>query len=116
MDPFSAIGTVVVGLIRNGQIQNWCRLLASLLMSGAVTFLFIFGASLLALYEKGGITPVWDIVLSVGAACTSTSGVLMYLWQTDPATKGIPIAFPSKAEMDELAMSLGYDPNKQGSK
>lgn len=112
MDPFAAIGNFAVSLLRNHQIQDWCKLAASLVISAVVTFLAVFGTSLLILYAQG-YSPIWDLVLSFGAGCSTTSGVLIYLWKTDPATKNIAIAFPSDAELEALKKGITFDPNKQ---
>jgi len=112
MSPLDALGHFAIGLIRNHQLQNWCRLAASLVISAVVTFLAVFGTSLLTLYVKG-YGPEWDVIVSFGYGCSCTAGVLIYLWKTDPATKGIPISFPSDAELDALKKGITFDTNTQ---
>ncbi len=112
MNPFDALGGFAVSLVKNHELQNWIKLAASLVISGIVTALATFSGSLFLLYSQH-YSPIWAVILSVGAASGMTAGVLIYLWKSNPATKGIPFAFPSDAEMQALTKGITYDPNKQ---
>jgi len=112
MNPFDALGHFAISLIQNHQLQNWCKLAASLVISFIVSMLGIFGTSIF-LYHSQGYSPVWTLTLSFGTACTITSGVLIGLWKSDPATKGIPIEFPNGTQIEAQKKGLVFDPNKQ---
>ena len=112
MNPLDALSNFALGLVRNHELQNWFRLVASIIISAVCTFLFVFGSALIAGYSQG-YTPLWDLVLSIGTASTSTSVVVGFMWKTNPATKGIPFAFVEAEQDAEFKTNLGYDQNKK---
>lgn len=98
------LGSIVVGLLANRQLQRWLRLLASLAGTALVTFLGIFGLTVLSAYPTVGAAGA--LVLGLGTASISTSVTVLWLWRRHPLTKGIPIAVPARVE-DELNKALG---------
>jgi hypothetical protein len=74
-------------------VDDYFRLLASILISSYVTFLAVWGGGALALWQSAGI---W-VALGVGfaMALVATGLVVFNLWNRSPLTKGIAVAVPS---------------------
>ena len=114
IDPFSAIATFGLGLIKNGQLQGWCRLAASLIATAFVTFFGTFGIAVVGLIQTNSAAP---LTLGLAYASISMSVAVLSLWLRSPLTKGIPILYPGKIESARLK-ELGdsgevYNPNDQ---
>jgi hypothetical protein len=97
MDPISDIGGIVLGFIRRGEIQAWCRLGASCLATTVITGLGVFGISL-AGELAGGVPIPMALALSLASSCTLTSVCLYALWMKSPLTKNMPLLIPMKIE------------------
>jgi hypothetical protein len=75
-------------------VDDWFRLIASVIITTFVTLLFTWGATAVALWKAVGI---W-VALGVGfaTALVATAAVVYTLWTRSPLTKGIAIAVPSQ--------------------
>jgi len=76
-------------------LDNWARLIGSVLITSYVTMLVVWGftGGALLLAGKG----CWlALVTGFLAGIFSTGAVVWQLWTRSPLTKGIPIALPSK--------------------
>ena len=104
MDIFSSLTSLVTGYLQakaikgigkdvGDYIDNWFKLIASVLITIIVVFPGIWGMITLGIWMKYGI---W-ISLGVGFATSlMTTALTVYiLWTRNPLTKGIAIAVPS---------------------
>lgn len=114
MNPLNALASFAVGLIHEGHIQAWMRLLASILATAFVTFFGSFGLSLIAQVQSG-VQYSAAFVLALAHASALMALMVLGIWLKSPLTKGIPILYPGKIEaarLQELADSgTVYNPN-----
>ena len=76
-------------------IDNWARLIASIIITSYVTMLIVWGSVTGGLLLKG--TNCWIALISGFASGMFLTGAIVYqLWIRSPLTKGISIAIPSK--------------------
>lgn len=96
LNPFTALSHFVLGWIKEGHVQAWIRLGVSLLGTGLVTFVGMFGITGLLTFKDFGAAGSFMIALYT--ACIVTSTTLLFLWRRTKLTKGIPIAVPGEIE------------------
>lgn len=94
MNPFDALGSVILGIFRHKATQAWIRLLVSVLVTSFVTFTGVLGATILASYATFGA--LGALIVGLGTASLSTASAVFYLWMRSPLTKKIPIALPQQ--------------------
>jgi hypothetical protein len=107
MDIFGSLVSLVSGYLQaraiskvageaGNYVDQYFRLLASIIISSYVTFLSTWGITALALWKSTGI---W-VGLGVGFATglVATGCVILNLWTRSPLTKGIPIAVPTNVQ------------------
>lgn len=97
MNPFNAIGELVLGLIKARRLQAWCSLVFELAFSAVVSFLYVCGTALVA----GQPAPV---AIGAGMVMAATSCMLVY--RRSPATRGMTVALPGEEANTELNSSM----------
>jgi hypothetical protein len=76
-------------------VDDWFRLIASVLITSFVTFTGMWGLTGIGMYLKG--TNVWAcLVFGFLTGLLTTALVVYNLWTRNPLTKGIAIAVPSQ--------------------
>jgi uncharacterized membrane protein YdcZ (DUF606 family) len=76
-------------------LDNWARLIASIVITGLVCMLVTWGATGGSLLLAG--RGCWFALVSGFLAAMFVTGAIIYqLWTRSPLTKGIPIALPSE--------------------
>jgi hypothetical protein len=114
MNPLGALAEFGLGLIREGHVQGWCRLAASILASAFVSFFGTLGLSALAELQAGKPASV-AIILALAHASIVMALMVLALWLKSPLTKGIPILYPGKIEaarLEQMAESgTVFNPN-----
>lgn len=118
LNPFDALGNVVLGFWKDGELQGWIRLFVSCLISILITFLGVFGITL-GTCEQQGMRPSAALLISLATACTASAASLASLWIKSPYTKGIPILYPFTIEAKRIAALQHdggdvYDDNQKG--
>jgi len=93
MDPFHAIGEVVLGIYKERKVQRWCVLLFTMGFSGVNTFLFVTGTALVS-------SRSWPI--AVGSGMISSAVILTVLFRRSDLTKGMTVALPEDEAKTEL--------------
>jgi hypothetical protein len=85
-------------------LDGYFRLLASIIVSSYVTFLFTWGSVALLSWKFTGI---W-IGLGVGfATALVATGLIIYnLWTRSPLTKGIPLAVPAEISQEAAKQNI----------
>src|SRR6266850_6164112 len=86
MDPFNAIGNLVLGIYKEGKAQKWIKLLFTLGFSATTTFLYVTGGALAS-------TRSWPI--SIGSGMISSAVILTVLFRRSDLTKGMIVALPA---------------------
>lgn len=113
--PWDAIGNLILGFWKSRKAEKWAKALIGLALSALITFLCVWGASIVSLFTKFGA--VGCLVIGFGTALLATSAtILMYMRRVEQF-KDIAIWFPAKVEeaAKEIATQYGaeFDPNKQ---
>ena len=81
----------VADLIKAHRLDQWARLIVSLIFSGTVSFLSVCGAGLVA--HRPSLEAVGFGMLASAAMCLKT-------WMRSPLTKGVQVALPTEATAD----------------
>src|SRR5258707_10159064 len=97
MDPFHAIGEVVLGIYKERKVQNWCKLIFTLSFSAITTFLYVTGGSLAA-------TRSWPI--SIGSGMVSAAVIMTVLFRRSDLTKGMIVALPAEEAKTEINSNI----------
>ena len=83
MDPFQAIGSFILGKLKQNIIQEWARLLFGMAFSGLTAFLFVCGSDLAA----GALA-----AKAIGEGMVAAAVVLVALFLRSRLTRGIAVA------------------------
>ncbi len=97
MDPFHALASFVLGLIKHGAVQAWLRLVASLVATAFVTFFGTLGLTLTA-QVTAGMPASTAFILALGYSSLMMALMILGLWLKSPLTKNIPILWPAAIE------------------
>lgn len=100
LDPFNALGNILLGYIKAGRAQKWGKLVASLSISAFVTFWGTWGLAISTLYSAVG--PVGALILGFAAACVAMSTTVLFLWRRHPLTKELMVSVPGDIETELL--------------
>ena len=101
MDPLSALAKFGLGLIHEGHVQGWMRLLASILATAFVTFFGTLGLSTIAQVQTGVPANV-ALVLALAHASVTMALMVLGIWLRSPLTQGTPILYPGAIEAKRL--------------
>lgn len=91
-----AVG-IVSALIVKHKIDQWAKLIVSLVVSGMATFLSVFGLTLSGLlstpatYNRIG----WNVAFSVATASAASAGAIYWKWRTAKLSKGESAMVPA---------------------
>lgn len=97
MDPFNAIGNVILGVYKERKVQAWVKLIFTMGFSAGTTFLYVTGGSLAA-------TKSWPI--SIGSGMISSAVILTVLFRRSDLTKGMIVALPAEEAKTELGTDI----------
>lgn len=109
-----AIAKLILGLIEKKILQNWIRLLFSMLGSGILTFMLVCGGSLIGLKALVLIfgsavsnalpssLPSGDWGFSIGLGMVFSAVMMIAVFRADPLSKGIMFVLPSWEAAAEL--------------
>lgn len=85
LDPFRALGEIVVGLHRTGKLNKWFELLFSMFWSYGVAFSFAMGTAL----------RLGDSALpALGAGLIAGAGAVCAVFFASPLTRGMVVSVP----------------------
>lgn len=93
MDPFNAIGGLILGWLKNKALQGWIKLLFTMFFSAGVSFLFICGSMLVS-------TRDWAV--SIGTGMIVSSITVTVLFRTSPLTKKMMVVLPADEAKQEI--------------
>src|SRR4051812_9155133 len=85
MDPLSAIGNLVVGLIRTHHLNEWARLCFAMTWSYGTAFSFGAGAALVAHNSPAA---------AIGAGLVAAASAVCFLFARSPLTRNLMVAVP----------------------
>lgn len=123
-----AIAKLILGLIEKKILQNWIRLLFSMLGSGILTFMLICGGSLIGvktlvlLFGPGvqnalpASLPSGDWGFSIGLGLLFSAVMMIAVFRRDPLSKGIMLVLPSWEAAAELVTNIEVIEPKQEKK
>ena len=97
LNPFEALATFLLGILRQGKIQDALWTVASFAMSALVTGLGTWGLAIL-----GGA----GLLKACALAAVAVAGILVTLWMTHPKTKGRPLMWPGRLERERQRLLL----------
>jgi hypothetical protein len=113
--PWDAIGNLVLGLWKSHKVEKWVRAWMSLIISALLTFLFVWGTSIVSLYSKLGATGA--LVVGFGSALIMTSAAILMIVRRTEQFKNVALWFPTKIEeaAGDILEKYGteFDPNLQ---
>jgi hypothetical protein len=113
--PWDAIGNLILGLWKSHKFEKWVKAWTSVVLSALLTFLFVWGSSIGALYHTVGATGA--LVLGFGAALVAASGATLTIVRKVTQFKEIALFFPSAIEnaIAKIQAEGGseFDPNQQ---
>lgn len=89
MNPWDAIGALILGWHKAGQLQGWLRLCFGIAFSSTLAFGFAAGTSLFA--NQG-----WPVSVGAGLVSASSVALAAYLHANQKLTQGITIAVPQE--------------------
>ena len=95
-NPFTAIGSFILGAIRNGQVQAWTRLIVAILGTSFVSFFGVFGLTVPLIYKDFGAAG--SLVIGLAAGCLAMATSVLFLWRKSKLTKGLPMVVPGNVE------------------
>jgi len=101
----TAIAGIITGIIRTNKMDQWARLILSVLASGSVTFLTTMGAGGLA-HLNAGLRPSLALAFAFFEACGTTAGIIWFKWLHDPLTKGMALSAPGSVLADQNKILL----------
>jgi hypothetical protein len=113
MNPWSAIGDLVLGLWKSHKFEKWVRAWMSIILSALITFLFTWGSVGASLYHSVG--SVGALTLGFFAALVATAGAILNMVRRVEQFKNIALFFPAQADKP-ISETTEYDPNQQGDK
>lgn len=96
LNPFEAIGSFILGLIKAGKVQAWTRLFVSVFGTAFVSFFGVMGATIPCLYSQLG--PAGSLTLGFAAGCLAMATSVLFLWRRSELTKKLPIVVPGGIE------------------
>jgi hypothetical protein len=112
--PWDALGNLILGVWKSHKAEEYLRAWLSLIFSALITFLFVWGSSILSLYPKFGNGA---LVVGFGAALVAASASIVMIIRRNPKFKNIALWFPSKVEeaAGNITAEYGstFDPNLQ---
>jgi hypothetical protein len=123
-----AIAKLILGLIEKKILQNWIRLLFSMLGSGILTFMLICGGSLIGvktlvlLFGPGvqnalpASLTAGDWGFSIGLGLLFSAVMMIAVFRRDPLSKGIMLVLPSWEAAAELVTNIEVIEPKQEKK
>jgi hypothetical protein len=113
--PWDAIGNLVLGLWKSHKVEKWIKAWMSLIISALLTFFFIWGTTIVSLYQLIGA--VGALTVGFGSALIATSATILMIVRRNEQFKNISLWFPSKIEETATDITKAYgstfDPNKQ---
>lgn len=95
LNPFEALASFVLGVLKQGQIQAWIRVAASFTMSALVTGLFAWGTAILA-----GAA----FLRATAIASIAVAAILVHAWIRHPLTRKLPLFWTGDLETERLKM------------
>jgi hypothetical protein len=95
LNPLEALASLTLGLIKQGKVQAWCRIAASMLMSALVTGIGTWGLAILA----GS-----SFLTACAISAVSVSSVLITAWTANPECRRIPLFWPGRLERERQKM------------
>ena len=103
MDPFGALASFALGWMKKTALAQWVKLIAELLFSGVVSFLFVCG-TLLGSLAIAGTSHLWPIAIGAGMVASAVS--MTALWRASPLTKGLTVVLPQEEAAKEIETNL----------
>lgn len=98
MNPWDAVGTFVVALIKERKIEAWWKLLFQIFASGILSFMSITGAQLAA-----GVRPS----ISIGIGLITSAAIMTYfIRQAQGLLKGMTFVLPAEEAKTEMHMDV----------
>jgi hypothetical protein len=112
--PWDVLGNLILGFWKSHKAEKYLRAWLSLIFSALITFLFVWGTSIVSLYPKLGNGA---LVVGFGAALIATSASIVMIVRRTEQFKNIALWFPAaveKASTDILTTyGTEFDPNLQ---
>ena len=93
MNPWSAIGDLILGYWKAKKIQQWITLIFQMSLSATVTLLFVAGTVL---------TSTGSFALGFGSGMSASAVVLVYFFRRSPLTKGMMLVAPQAEAEEEM--------------
>ncbi len=93
LDIAGAIEKSVIDLIKIHRIDKWCKLVFTMAFSGIVSFLIVYGGSLVA------ARPPWE---AFGSGLCSSAVMMTVLFRRSDLTKGMIVALPESEAQAEI--------------
>jgi hypothetical protein len=113
--PWDTIGNLILSLWNSHKVEKWVRGWMSLILSSLITFIFIWGTSIVSLYKTLGAAGA--LIIGFGSALIATSAAIVMIVHKVEQFKNISLWFPSKVEEEanHITDQFGstFDPNLQ---
>lgn len=93
MDWVQGAVSLINGIIAQHKLDQWYRLIFSMLFSGLVTFLYVCGSALAA--QRRTAEAIGEGMLAAAVCCT-------ILYRRSPLTKGTTVALPEPEAQTEM--------------
>lgn len=97
MNPWSAIGDLILGYWKTKRLLQWWTLIFQMGLSALVTFLFVAGSTL---------TATRSFALGFGAGMVASAVVLVYFFRRSALTQGMMLVAPEDEATKELNSDL----------
>lgn len=94
---------LILGLIKQHKINDWCKLAISCMVSGFVTFASVWGAGGIA-HLTAGMAVFPSLAFGFCEGLISMAAIVFYRFTRDPLSKGIRASVPASvlAEQDRI--------------
>jgi hypothetical protein len=101
MNPFSAIGGLVLGLIKQKIIQGWVKLIFQIVVSMVGSFLLMCSLGIAGAFAAK-CNAATAMVAGIGNGCLWAALVLGYYVRQAPQLKGMMFVFPALEATKEI--------------